>query len=107
MEHTTGTLGGNTIAAANQPPNMTGYATLTSPSFTGIITIADSSYGNTKLYVTNTTPTAPAYGVSYPSYIQIGQAVGGYAGAIGGGIQGGVGGFTTLWVLEGLQLCVL
>ena len=37
------------------------------------------------------------WGTSYPSYIQIRQGIGGYAGAIGGGIQAGVGGFTTLY----------
>ena len=63
--------------------------------------MSDSSYGNTKLYVANTVPSVAAYGVSYPSYMQIGQAVGGYAGAIGGGIQGGVGGFTTLCSVNG------
>ena len=34
---------------------------------------------------------------SSPSYIQIGQGVGGYAGAIGGGLQQNVGGFTSVY----------
>ena len=48
-----------------------------------------------KLYITNT-PSGTAFSSS-PSYIQIGQGVGGYAGAIGGGLQQNVGGFTTLY----------
>ena len=65
----------------------------------GGLTINDSSYGNTKLSITNVANTA-AYTYS-PSYICIGQAVGGYGAAIGGGIRQNEGGVLTLHSVNG------
>ena len=79
--------------------NLTGYAPLASPTFTGAVTIADSSYGNTKLSITNVAGGA-AY-TYYPSYIYIGQAVGGYGAAIGGGIRQNEGGVLTIHSVNG------
>ena len=48
----------------------------------GIVIITDSSHGNTKLFIPNTPPTSTDCLVPCPSDIQIGQGVGGYAGAL-------------------------
>ena len=123
---TTGTLGGNTIATTNQIPSLTGYATLASPTFTGTVsipgatvtgalacstnaitcgninssgvaTISESGYGTVKLQITNVAGSSGYF----PSYMYIGQAVGGYGGGIGGGILTGVGGCISLYSVNG------
>ena len=50
-----------------------------------------------KLTVAYTPPTTTTAYTIYPSYIQIGQGAGRYAGAIGGGLYSNVGGFISLY----------
>ena len=58
---TTETLGGNTIAIANLIPNLTGYATLASPTFTGTLTCGaltctSGTLGGSTIATTNLIP---------------------------------------------------
>ena len=53
----------------------------------GVVTPTDSSNGNLKLSIIFTPPTTPTTHTLYPTYLYIGQPIGGYGGTIGGGLK--------------------